>query len=140
MTKNTKNNATKAPNAPVTATTAQNTNKAPQATPEPLQGDTRVPKVEKQAPKAEPKVDTAPDTAKKPDTGTEPKKLTKKEIVRQMLSAENGASITEIAEKTGWQNHTVHGHLAGVKKTGVTITSEKVDDIRRYRIVSTDNA
>ena len=42
--------------------------------------------------------------------------------------------ITEMVEKTGWQQHSVRGALAGsLKKRGLTITSEKIDGVRRYR-------
>lgn len=132
MTKTTKTNADKASTTPVTATANTGATK-----PETPKTEPQVAKTEQQAPKADTKAEPK---AEKPKAPAEPKKQTKKELVRQMLSAENGVTIAEIAEKTGWQNHTVHGHLAGVKKSGVTITSEKVDDVRRYRIVPNDNA
>ena len=35
---------------------------------------------------------------------------------------------------TGWQQHSVRGALAGaLKKRGLIITSDKIDDLRRYR-------
>jgi hypothetical protein len=35
---------------------------------------------------------------------------------------------------TGWQQHSVRGAMAGaLKKRGLVITSEKVQDVRRYR-------
>ena len=51
-----------------------------------------------------------------------------------LLLRENGASIAEMVEATGWQQHSVRGAMAGaLKKRGLTITSEKVDGTRRYR-------
>jgi hypothetical protein len=46
-----------------------------------------------------------------------------------------GASIDELATATAWQKHSVRGALAGtLKKKGHAISSEVVDDVRRYRI------
>jgi hypothetical protein len=55
-----------------------------------------------------------------------------------MLQREQGATIAQIVEATGWQPHTVRGAFAGAlkKKLGLTVTSEKVDGIRTYRIES----
>ena len=54
-----------------------------------------------------------------------------------MLQRKTGATIAEIVEATGWQQHTVRGAFAGAlkKKLGLTIVSEKVDGRGRvYRI------
>ena len=62
---------------------------------------------------------------------------TKLDQVIKMLSRPEGATITQIMEQTGWQQHTVHGTLAGAlkKRLGLTIESEKPDDGKRiYRI------
>lgn len=51
-----------------------------------------------------------------------------------LLRAEHGASIAELMEATGWQQHSVRGALAGaIRKRGFAVTSEKVDSVRRYR-------
>ena len=58
----------------------------------------------------------------------------KLDLVEGLLRRENGASIAEMVEATGWQQHSVRGALAGaLKKRGLTITSEKVEGTRRYR-------
>ena len=53
-----------------------------------------------------------------------------------MLRRPEGATITQIAEEMGWQKHTVRGAIAGAlkKKLGLSITSEKVEGERVYRI------
>ncbi|WP_363351491.1 DUF3489 domain-containing protein [Methylocystis echinoides] len=54
-----------------------------------------------------------------------------------ILQRKTGATIAEIAEATGWQQHTVRGAFAGAlkKKLGLTIVSEKVDGRGRvYKI------
>jgi hypothetical protein len=35
--------------------------------------------------------------------------------------------------ETGWQHHTTRAALSGLRKKGYIISSERVDDIRRYR-------
>jgi predicted ArsR family transcriptional regulator len=63
-----------------------------------------------------------------------PPKKTKKAIVQEMLQSENGTTREEIANKTGWQPHTVRGHLSSIKKEGCNVISEEKDGKRRYKI------
>jgi hypothetical protein len=53
-----------------------------------------------------------------------------------MLQRKNGATLTEIMEKMGWQKHTVRGFMAGaMKKAGHTVESFKPEGGERtYRI------
>jgi hypothetical protein len=56
-----------------------------------------------------------------------------------MLKRDEGATIDQIVETTGWQRHTVRGTFAGAfkKKLGLTITSDKTDGQKRvYRIAA----
>jgi hypothetical protein len=54
--------------------------------------------------------------------------------VEALLLEVDGASIAELMLATGWQQHSVRGALAGaLTKRGLTITSDKVDGVRRYR-------
>ena len=58
------------------------------------------------------------------------------EVVR-MLQRPEGATISQICEATGWQQHTVRGTFAGAfkKKLGLTIVSDKPQGGERvYRI------
>ena len=62
---------------------------------------------------------------------------TKQAEVVALLRREEGATIDEIVEATGWQPHTVRGAFAGAlkKKLGLTVTSEKLEGQGRvYRI------
>ena len=63
---------------------------------------------------------------------------TKQAQMIAMLEAPEGATITEIAEATGWQSHTVRGAIAGAlkKRLGLTVASEK--DPERGRIYRID--
>lgn len=59
----------------------------------------------------------------------------KLDTLEKLLGRKNGASIAEMTKVTGWQQHSVRGAVAGaLKKRGHTITSEKADGVRRYRI------
>ena len=63
------------------------------------------------------------------------KPTTKLDTLEKLLSRKNGASIAEMTNATGWQQHSVRGAIAGaLKKRGHTIASEKVSGTRRYRI------
>jgi len=62
---------------------------------------------------------------------------TKAERIAMLLERPEGAPLDEMMKATGWQAHSVRGFMSGtlVKKKGLTITSDKVDGQRRYRIV-----
>ena len=74
-------------------------------------------------------------TDAKPSEAVEPApKITKKALVEQLLKSDKGATIEELSKQTGWQAHTVRGHLSILKKAGAEIISERVDGVRRYFI------
>jgi hypothetical protein len=53
------------------------------------------------------------------------------------LRRKEGATLAEIANATGWQNHSIHGFMSGHlrKKMGLTVESEKNEKGKRtYRI------
>ena len=63
----------------------------------------------------------------------------KQALVIDLLQRPEGATIAQIMEATGWQQHTVRGTLAGTlkKRLGLTITSSKQAGGQRvYRIES----
>jgi hypothetical protein len=55
-----------------------------------------------------------------------------------MLSSTEGATIDAMMKATGWQQHSVRGFLADnvKKKLGLTLTSERHDDERIYRLAT----
>ena len=59
-----------------------------------------------------------------------------------MLRSPTGVTIDAMMKATGWQQHSVRGFLAAVvrKRLKLTLTSEKVDGNRVYRIASANKA
>ena len=66
-----------------------------------------------------------------------PREGTKQQQMIDLMRRPKGATLVEIVEATGWQQHTIRGAMAGAlkKKLGLTITSEKDEARGRvYRI------
>ena len=64
-------------------------------------------------------------------------KDTKKERVLELLRRKEGATISEIAKATDWQNHSIRSFISGTltKKMGLTVESVNRDTRERtYRI------
>ena len=64
------------------------------------------------------------------------KPQSKQEDVLARLRQPQGTTIGAIVKATGWQPHSVRGFFAGVvkKKLKLTLTSDKVDGTRIYKI------
>jgi len=56
--------------------------------------------------------------ARAPGAPRKPREGTKQEQVLAMLRRPEGATVAQIAEATGWAQHTVRGFFAGLKKKG----------------------
>lgn len=76
-------------------------------------------------------------TQKPPPTAAPAKELpaTKNQQVIGLLSREAGATLEEMSTLVGWQPHSTRSFMTGLKKKGYVIVNNKVDGIRRYRIV-----
>jgi hypothetical protein len=74
--------------------------------------------------------------AAKKEESAGPRDGSKTAQVVAMLQRKNGATLTEIMDKMGWQKHTVRGFMAGaMKKAGYTVESFKPEGGERsYRI------
>mgnify|MGYP002780458271 CR=1 FL=1 len=57
-----------------------------------------------------------PRQAREPGAPRKPREGTKQEAVLALLRRDEGATIAQICEATGWQGHTVRGFFAGLKK------------------------
>ena len=59
-------------------------------------------------------------------------------IVLELMRRKDGATLSEIAKATDWQNHSIRGFVSGhvIKKLGLKVESTKSDaGERTYRIV-----
>ncbi len=70
----------------------------------------------------------------------------KKQIMIDMLSQEDGVTHKQLMDATGWQKHSVHGGMANLNKQliatqGLTIASSKTEGEERiYRIIKHEPA
>ncbi|KUO54641.1 MAG: hypothetical protein APF78_05615 [Sphingomonadales bacterium BRH_c3] len=64
-------------------------------------------------------------------TSAPPSKI---EQVLALLGQEQGATLAEITELTGWLPHTARAALTGLRKKGHTITKGKRDKVTCYSI------
>jgi hypothetical protein len=70
---------------------------------------------------ATPRAERAVRQPRDPAAPRQPRTGTKQEAVLTLLRRDEGATIADIIDATGWQPHTVRGFLAGLKRTGVTV-------------------
>ena len=76
---------------------------------------------------------TSPDTDIKNTS-----KQFKTAMMAVMLTKEEGVTIKELADKLGWKENSVRGAMSVLasKQVGATLTSEKKDGVRRYRLIA----
>lgn len=73
-------------------------------------------------------------------TSPNSKPRSKIDLLIARLQRTSGATIDELSKVTGWQVHSVRGAMAGaLKKKGHLVISDKVDGVRRYRLVVPTN-
>ena len=83
----------------------------------------------KQAPK--------PAVKKAPKPATEAREGSKKATILELMRRPKGATLTEIAKATHWQNHSIRGFISGTlnKKMSLTVESSQNEaGLRTYRI------
>lgn len=70
------------------------------------------------------------------ETMSQPIKINKTKLMVELLSAENGSSIKELASKFNWLENSVRGAMSLYAKNHpeYTHSSEKVDGVRYYRL------
>ena len=61
--------------------------------------------------------------------------VTKRARLIDLLERNEGANLDDMVVATGWLPHTTRAALTGLRKSGKIIESDKVDGVRRYRIV-----
>ena len=125
--------------APESASAAPQAPPVAPATPKATKDTTRAkraPTAAQRAKEASPRK-KASEPATKKEAG-EARDGSKKALVVAMLQRKNGATLSEIMDKMGWQKHTVRGFMAGaMKKAGYTVESFKPEGGERtYRINS----
>jgi hypothetical protein len=54
-------------------------------------------------------------------TPRQPRTGTKQETVLALLRRDEGATVAQVIDATGWQSHTVRGFLAGLKRKGIEV-------------------
>lgn len=59
---------------------------------------------------------------------------TKSDTLRKMLARPKGATLAAICDKTGWQRHTVHAFLSGLRKSGAAINRDGRSAEAIYRL------
>ena len=70
-------------------------------------------------------------------------KTSKQNVVLALLRRQQGASIAEIMEATGWQAHSVRGFMSGglKRRLKITVISEKSESgERRYHVAPLKDA
>lgn len=64
------------------------------------------------------------------------KQLSKQDQLAALLIRDEGATIAQMMDATGWLPHTLRAALTGLKKKGFAVDSDKVGGIRTYRAVA----
>ena len=74
-------------------------------------------------------------TAESPSAAATLAPTSKIAAVIALLQREQGATLAEMVEATGWLPHTTRAALTALKKKRLTLNKDKRDDVTCYRIV-----
>ena len=69
-----------------------------------------------------------------------PRAHSKAERVLQMLQREAGATLAQVMEATGWQEHSVRAAITGLRKRGYQIVRRRDGKTSTWTIVSAAGA
>ena len=83
---------------------------------------------------------TKTSAAKPTALSAKPEPTTKNQQVIHLLSREGGVTLDEMSTLASWQPHSTRSFMTGLKRKGHVIESDKIDGVRRYRIVSSGGA
>lgn len=83
---------------------------------------------------------TKTSAAKPTAQSSKPEPTTKNQQVIDLLAREGGVTLDEMSTLASWQPHPTRSFITGLKKKGHVIESDKIDGVRRYRIVSSGGA
>jgi hypothetical protein len=64
--------------------------------------------------------------------------IKKIDTVVALLRRQEGASLDEMVQATGWLPHTTRAVLTGLKKKGHVVDKAKVDGVTRYMITGAE--
>ena len=70
-----------------------------------------------------------------PPTSISSKPASKQQYLATLLVRDEGATLDQMIDATGWLPHTTRAALTGLKKKGYGISSDKADGVRTYRAV-----
>ena len=65
-----------------------------------------------------------------------PKPPSKTSLILDMIQREEGTTLEQMVEATGWLPHTTRAALTGLRKKGHAIIRTKVDEVTRYTIAA----
>ena len=68
------------------------------------------------------------------EVSVHPKGLTKSSLVLTLMQRDQGATLAELVDATGWQSHTTRAMLTGLRKKGHAIGRRKRDGVTFYHL------
>ena len=84
-------------------------------------------------------LEPAPKPKNKPAPHNDPRPKTKKARLIELLNADEGVTVPDLAQTLGWLHHTTRAALTGLKKDGITIVKLPPDEgsrSSRYTLAS----